>query len=305
MTTSALTPAAEPHADGFGHRFWRVALASVLVSIALLVLKSGLESAVVHDLSAYDDQASTDRGALTVVLEVVWLLVTGGVLAALLVRSWLPDSDTGTRLRLIPLSAMLALSAGLGGMGVPPGEAIGFGLLPLLAVAYFLPRLPREPPHRPRPVGVAALLLVLAVPPAAANALAGMDGAAVGCGSVPCVVGADGRTELAIGMSNQGRLSIEVTAVSPIGLPDGARQVELRESSFDGGRGVPVSLPLVMPPKDQLFLDATVVVPGSACRGDVLAQGAEIRYRVAGLERRTRIEPVGMWRRGLDCRIKP
>jgi hypothetical protein len=300
MGAATLTiPAQVPRPLGYLQRLWRLVATSILASAAVLFLSVLLPRTVTRD-PTYDDQAETIVGPLWSAMRFLWPVVAGAIVCALLVRVWLPDPRDGARLKLAPLAAVLAAAIALGSFGGSPGAVVGVGLGPLLLVAYLLPRLPREQPRRRRPALAALLVLALVVPPVADGLLLPVEGAGVGCGSVPCRV-AGGTTDLGIGLHNRGRLPVVVTGLRPDDLAGGVRPVELRDSRADGTRGSRVNLPVVLDPGGQLFVDSTVRVPRGACPAPALAGGGEIRYRVLGIPRTVRVEPTGIWRRGLGC----
>jgi hypothetical protein len=71
-----------------------------------------------------------------------------------------------------------------------------------------------------------------------------------------------------------------------------------------GSGGATVSLPLRLEPDEQLWVERVVRVPHAACRRGPLATGAKVRYRVLGVTRAVRLEPVGVWQRGLRCQAQ-
>jgi hypothetical protein len=307
MATHAIPRAGQhPAPHGYWGRLWRLVIASVLTSAALLALRELFAPVVLVD-ALYEDQADV-AGSAHAVVDGVWLVACGALIAAVLVRLWVPGGGGETRLRLQPLVAVFAVAIAFGSLGGPIGSSIGVGLLPLLVVAYVLPRLPHRCSARPtRPhvgLGLLVAAVLVATPPINA-ALASLEAGGVGCGSIPCRVGATGTTrDFSLGVRNRGRLPIVITDVTLTDLPARTRQLELRHSDSSGARGATVSLPLRLEPGGQLWVDRVVRVPPAACRRGPLASGAEVRYRVLGVTREAQLQPVGVWQRGLRCRSK-
>lgn len=304
MATHAVPRAAEsPAAHGYLGRLWRLVVASVLTSVALVALQDLREHALLVD-PFYEDQAEV-VGSSQSVVDGVWLLACGALITAVLIRQWLPGVGGDTRLRLLPLVGVFAVALVFGSLGGPIGSSVGVGLLPLLVVAHFLPRLPHARPRRP-PVGLCLLIAaVLVATPLINAALSSLEPAGVGCGSTPCLIGAAGTTrDFSLGLRNRARLPIVITDVTLIDLPAGARELELRYGQASDSGGDPLSLPLRLEPNEEIWVDRNVQVPPAACRRGPLATGAKVRYRVLGLTRAVRLEPVGDWQSGLLCRAK-
>jgi hypothetical protein len=277
-------------------------VASLLAAAALVALRQLLEDAVLFGaVSVYEDQAEVVGSAHSFV-EGVWLVACGALIAAVLVRQWLPGAGGATRLRLLPLAGAFAVAIALGSLGGPPGFVVGVGLLPLLVIAYLLPHLPHTRPRRPH-VGLALLVAaVLVATPLMNNALSSLEAAGVGCGATPCRISATGTTrDFTLGLRNRSRLPIVITDARLMGLPAGTRELELREADSTGSGGAVVTLPLRLEPNSQAWFDRDVRVPPATCRGGPLATAAKVRYRVLGITRTAQLEPVGVWQRGLDC----
>lgn len=300
MATHAL-PRARPQPAPYGYfgRLWRLVVASVVTSAALFVLRQ-LEDAVLF-AAVYEDQAEV-VGSTRSFVDGVWMVACGALIAAILVRQWIPGVGGDTRLRLLPLVGVFAVAIVFGSLGGPLGSSVGVGLLPLLVIAYVLPRLPYGRPRRPH-VGLGLLVAaVLVGTPLINAALSSLEAAGVGCGSTPCLIGAAGTTrDFALGLRNRGRLPIVITDVTLMGLPAGARQLKLRHYGSTGAGGVTVTLPLRLEPDEETWLDRVVRVPPAACPRGPLATAAKVRYRVLGVTRTAQLEPVGAWQRGLRC----
>jgi len=304
MATHAVPRAAQqPAPPAYFGRLWRLVVASVLTSALLSALRELRDYALLVD-AFYEDQAEV-VGSTQSVVDGVWLVGCGALIAAVLVRQWLPADGGDTRLRLVPLVGVFAVAIAFGSLGGAIGSSVGVGLLPLLVVASVLPRMPHA---RPRRSHVGLRLLVAAVlvgTPLINAALSSLEAAGVGCGSTPCVIGAAGTTrDFSLGLRNRGRLPIVITEVTVAGLPAGTRELELRYDDATRPGGVPVLLPLRLEPEEEIWVDRNVQVPPAACRRGPLATGAKVRYRVLGLTRAVRLEPVGAWQRGLLCQAK-
>ncbi len=303
MATHAVPRAGQPPVryDYFG-RLWRLVLASVVASAALFALRQ-LEHAVLF-AALYEDQAEV-VGSTRSVVDGVRLVACGALITAVLVRQWVPGAGGDTRLRLLPLVGLFAVAIVFGSLGHAIGSGVGVGVLPLLLIAYVLPRLPHARPTRPR-VGVGLLVAaVLVAAPLIYAALSPIEAGGVGCGSTPCRISAAGTTQdFSLGLRNRGRLPIVITDVTLTDLPAGTRELEFRADESTGSRGATVSLPLRLEPDGQIWVDRVVRVPPAACRRGPLATGAKVRYRVLGVTRAVQLEPVGVWQRGLRCQAK-